>query len=157
MSEDNTFVVTLERLERYQFKTEFQGTQLAPLVVDEPPPLGTGSGPNPSRLLATAVGSCLSASLLFCLEKSRVPVRGVRTEVTGTTKRNERNRLRVGALDVAIVVDVDVDVEDTKRLSRCIELFEDFCVVTATVRKGVDVHVTVSDTAGNRLFSDESS
>jgi uncharacterized OsmC-like protein len=155
MSDDNSFVVTLERLERYQFKTEFTGAQLPTLVVDEPPPLGTGSGPNPSRLLATAVGSCLSASLLFCLEKSRVAVRSVHTKVVGTLKRNERNRLRIGALDVAIVV--ETDNEDSKRLGRCIELFEDYCVVTASVRKGVDVTVTVSDGAGNQLLPAHSS
>ncbi|MCA9638988.1 MAG: OsmC family protein, partial [Myxococcales bacterium] len=84
---ENTFEVTLERLDGYRFHTEFGGTELPPLVVDEPPPLGAGSGPNPSRLLATAIGSCLSASLLFCLEKSRVMVRSIRTQVVGTMRR----------------------------------------------------------------------
>lgn len=150
MSEDSTFVVTLERLERYRFSAEFNEAGYSALVVDEPPPLGTGGGPNPARLLATAVGSCLSASLLFCLEKSRVVVHGVHTKVVGTLKRNERGRLRIGALDVALVV--EADDEEIKRIARCIELFEDYCVVTASVRKGVDVNVTVSDGTGNRLF-----
>ena len=54
----------------YRFKISFDGPAdfaAGSLVTDEPPPLGEGSGPNPLAMLATAVGSCLASSLLFCL------------------------------------------------------------------------------------------
>jgi uncharacterized OsmC-like protein len=146
----DTFQVDLERLDRYRFRVDF-GEGVPPLVADESPPLGEGAGPNPARLLAAAVGDCLSASLLFCLGKSKVEVAGVKTRVTGTYVRNERNRLRVGRLDVAI--SIDVPGGDPARLSKCLELFEDFCVVTASVRKGIPVGVTVTDTPGNELYA----
>jgi uncharacterized OsmC-like protein len=147
----DTFEIRLERLEGYRFRVDFGSEGVPPLVADEPPPLGTGSGPNPARLLAAAVGDCLSASLLFCLGKARVELAGVKTRVEGTYRRNERGRLRIAKLDVAI--EVDAPGSDPARLGKCLEVFEDFCVVTASVRKGVDVAVAVEDSRGNRLYT----
>ncbi len=59
----------LELLEGYKFKFGFDMEGVPSLVVDEIKPIGEGSGPNPSRLLSTAVGHCLSSSLLYCLRK----------------------------------------------------------------------------------------
>lgn len=148
----DTFEVTLERIERYRFRADF-GPGLPGLVLDEPPPLGANAGPNPARLLATAVGDCLSASLVFCLSKSRVEVAALHTRVNGTYRRNERNRLRIGGLEVDL--EVDVPGADPGRLARCLEGFEDFCVVTASVRQGLEVAVTVHDPAGNELFASD--
>ncbi len=150
MPENGQFSLTLERLQEYQFKATFDWPDVPSLVLDEPEPLGQRKGPNAARLLGAAVGNCLSASLLFCLQKSRLAVKDMRTEVVGTMVRNERGRLRVGKLDVHIRVDIP-DVQP-QRVSRCIELFEDYCVVTASVRKGIDVNVRVSDAQGNQLF-----
>jgi len=37
-----------------------------------------------------------------------------------------------------------VGEEDVARLERCASLFEDFCVVTESVRKGIPVNVSVT-------------
>jgi len=145
----DTFELSLEHLDGYRFAVAFPGTGLPDLVADEPPPLGAGSGPNPARLLAAAVGDCLSASLLFCLHKSRVAVAGLKTRVTGTLVRNERNRLRIGKLAVAITL--DAPDADGARVLKCLETFEDFCVVTASVRAGIEVEVRVVDPSGRSL------
>jgi organic hydroperoxide reductase OsmC/OhrA len=151
----DTFEIELQRIAGYRFRTDFGMPGVAPLVVDEPPPLGEGKGPNPARLLAAAVGDCLSASLLFCLGKSKVEVASLATKVVGTYRRNERNRLRVGGLAVSLVVDAPGRSADD--LSKCLALFEDYCVVTASVRQGLDVSVAVSDGAGNELFASPAS
>ena len=44
------------------------------------------------------------------------------------------------ALMAAIIANPD---EDTPRLGRCENLFEDFCIVTQSVRRGIPVNVTV--------------
>ena len=145
----DTFEVRLERLDGYRVRASFE-PGIQDLLLDEPAPLGAGTGPNPARLLAASVGDCLSASLVFCLSKSRVEIAGVRTNVVGTLRRNERGRLRVGRLDVSIVL--DAPGSDPKRLQSCLAMFEDFCVVTGSVRAGIEVSVTVEDRAGNRLY-----
>jgi organic hydroperoxide reductase OsmC/OhrA len=143
--EGQAFEVTLDLKTGYEFQVDFHEASIPPLAVDEAPPLGEGRGPNPARLLATAVANCLAASLLFCLRRSRIDVRGLRATVRGTLVRNERGRLRIGGLDVTI--QPDVAAEDRDRMGRCHELFEDFCIVTESVRHGVDVQVHVDPVA----------
>lgn len=146
----DTFEIRLRRLDGFRFETDF-GVEGAPaLVVDEPPPLGAGTGPNPARLLAAAVGDCLSASLLFCLGKARVEVAGVETTVTGSYTRNERKRLRIAGLDVAIRI--DTPGTEPSKLGPCLAAFEDFCVVTASVRQGIPVGVRVTHASGATLY-----
>ncbi|MDZ7267620.1 MAG: OsmC family protein [candidate division KSB1 bacterium] len=149
MAENGTFALRLERVQDYEFKVIFDQEQLAPLIVDEPPPLGHSRGPNPARLLGAAVGNCLSASLLFCLQKAKIEVKNIKTTVNGTLVRNEKGRLRIGKLAVHLMVEV---AEEQQRLLRCLELFEDFCVVTAGVRGGIPIAVVVSNALGEELY-----
>jgi organic hydroperoxide reductase OsmC/OhrA len=145
---DQSFSISIEHLEGYQFRVEFDWP-VPDIVMDEPEPLGERRGPNASRLLAAAVGNCLTASLLFCLTKTRVELGGARTIVTAVLSRNERGRLRVGSLDVSI--QLSVMPEAGNKAVRCSQLFEDFCVVTASVREGIPIHVTVTDDRGTVL------
>jgi uncharacterized OsmC-like protein len=150
MSDHDQFTVHLDRHERYAFGARFDRENVEPLVMDEPEPLGRGGGPNAARLLGAAVGNCLSASLLFCLEKARQSVQGLHTDIVGTMVRNPRGRLRVGKLDVHITLDLEGG--QPERVRRCFELFEDYCVVTAGVRRGIPVSVVIADPVGRELF-----
>ncbi len=153
MPENGTFSLTLERLQNYEFKAQFDWDHLEPIILDESEPLGHRKGPNPSRLVAAAVGDCLSASLLFCLQKAKMEVKNVKTLVTGSLVRNEKGRLRIGKIDVSIMVELADGQYD--RINRCLDLFEDYCIVTASVRKGIRVNVVVTDPKGNELYRDE--
>ncbi|KRT59819.1 OsmC family protein, partial [endosymbiont of Ridgeia piscesae] len=132
MSEVGKFTIHLEQEEDYAFRVKFDIKKAEDVLMDEPPPLGERNGPNASRMLAAAAANCLSASLMFCLAKEEVPDRNVQTEVTCTMVRNEKRRLRVGRMDVRITA--GDELLQTKKLERCMDLFEDFCVVTASIR-----------------------
>lgn len=140
----DTFEVALTRETGYRFAVELDDGQ--EFVVDEFPPIGRGEGPNPARLLATAVGHCLSASLVYCLNRAKIEPLDVRTTVEGRLERNERGRLRIGGLRVRI--EPVVPEEDLERMNRCLEVFEDYCVVTQSVRKGIPIEVVVEPRAG---------
>ena len=48
-------------------------------------------------------------------------------------------------------IQVNGEMEQAVRMKRCLELFEDFCVVTASIREGIPVAVEVVDAAGRLL------
>ena len=143
MNEAERFTLELALQDNYRFTVSFGTAAVPDLTVDELPPLGAAAGPNPVRLLATAVGHCLGASLLYCLKRARVTVADLRITVAGTLVRNARGRLRVGSIDVTLAP--DVAEQDRERIGRCLGLFEDFCVVTESVRHGIPVTVAVEN------------
>jgi len=143
--DERHFAVTLTRRQGYEFLATYDRDDLPALPLDEAPPLGTARGPNASRVLGAAVGHCLASSLLFCLGKARVPVADLGVRVEGTIARNEAGRLRITGLKVTL--SPAIPHSERERISRCVDLFEDFCMVTASVRQGVPIHVEVTPTA----------
>lgn len=147
------FTLLLEQREGYQVNVAFDWKRAPDLLMDEPPPLGETNGPNASRLLAAAVGNCLSASLLYCLGKEEPPDESLQTEVTCIMVRNEQKRMRVGRLEVRLILS-DALVQ-SKRFERCKSLFEDFCVVSASIRQGIPIGVSVVDQGGRLLHASD--
>ena len=139
--ETQEFRVELAQIDGFEFRARFPETTAEDLTVDEPPPLGTGRGPNPARLLAAAVGSCLAASLLFCARKSRAAIGSIEAEAKGTLVRNERGRWRIGS--IAVTLKLADTAQSSPHVGQCLEQFEDFCIVTESVRRGVPVAVRV--------------
>ena len=138
--EDATFGATLTLRQGYAFDVTTDRPSDR-LQVDEAPPLGGGDGPSPTRMLATAVGHCLGASLMFCLRKARIDVDGLEVRVEGRMTRTDAGRLRVGGLTVRLAPGIPAD--QRQRASRCLEIFQDYCIVTESVRAGLDVGVIV--------------
>lgn len=135
------FTLVMDQVQDYQFRVRFDKQGLPDLLLDEPPPLGRDAGPNPSRILATAIASCLSASLLFCARRAGAELGPIHTEVRMQLVRNEQKRLRVGKVEV--VIDPRLPEAEREKARRCLEIFEEFCVVTESVRQGIDVSVQV--------------
>lgn len=151
MSEAGRFTIELEQLQDYRINVSFDWPGAADVLMDEPPPLGAQAGPNAARMVAAAAGNCLSASLLFCLTKTMdaVPKHAVKTEVTCRMVRNEQRKLRIGGLEARLTI--SEELEQSPKLKRCLELFEDFCVVSASIRQGIPIQVTVRNRSGEVL------
>jgi organic hydroperoxide reductase OsmC/OhrA len=152
MSEAMGFDLELEQLSGYEFKVKFDNPQFAELRLDEPAPLGSDKGPNAARLIAAAVANCLSASLLFCLSgKFRQPIAPLRTRVHAELARNDKGRVRIGRIDVTIRLAEEAAA--VQHMERCLAQFEDFCVVTESVRHGIPVRVRVVDGGEREMFA----
>lgn len=149
---DDQVALTLVQQADYRFEVRFDKAQLPVLVTDEPPPLGGDAGPNPSRLLVAAVANCLTASLLFALRKFKNEPGPMRTDASATLGRNEAGRLRVTG--IAVTIHLGLPQAALKMAGRVLAQFEEFCVVTQSVRSAVPVTVAVLDAEGRPVLAE---
>lgn len=141
MSGPKEFNVDIEYLDGYRFEVSFDKESMGKLITDETVETGGDEeGPPPSRLLAASTLNCLMASLLFCLRKKSVKLESLEGEVVGTMDRVE-GRLKITHLDVTIETEISPD--DEEKVNKCADIFEDYCIVTQSVREGIEVDVSV--------------
>jgi len=137
----NEFTITMQQIRDFEFRVRFDHPHHASLDLDEPAPLGRDSAPNAARILAAAIGNCLSASLLFCARKAKVEMGAIQTSVKTRIARTPKGRLRIAGVEVQI--DPSLPEAEISKAARCLGLFEDYCLVTQSVRQGIPVDVTV--------------
>lgn len=137
--------VTITRQSGYQFLVDF-GETLPHLLVDEPVPLGQGAGPAPDHLLLAAVANCLSASLLFALQKFKQDPGALIATATPEMGRNENKRLRIQRIHVQL--ELGKTAAELEHLDRVLAQFEEFCTVSMSVRQGIAIDLQVRDGAG---------
>jgi uncharacterized OsmC-like protein len=138
--EEGDFRTRIEMVEGYKFRISFDHERAPDFYMDEPKPLGQGEYPNAGKFLAAAIGNCLCASLAFCVRKHRAEVFSIRAEVMTTLARNDRGRYRLTQVKVKIIP----EVSDPVILEKCLPMFQDFCIVTESVRAGIPVDVEVA-------------
>ncbi|HUD24948.1 MAG TPA: OsmC family protein [Burkholderiaceae bacterium] len=148
---DGQFTIELRQQADYRFEVQFDRPAIPQLITDETAPLGGDAGPNPERLLATAVAHCLAASLLFALRKFKNDPRRVDAVASVRTVRNAQGRLRIGSIEVELRL--GAAASELAMLDRVLAQFEDFCVVTQSVRPAIAVTVRVLDGTGAVLKS----
>lgn len=154
MTAEQPIRVTLEQEDDYAFRIRFDDTGLEPLLGDETSPLGQDRGPNPARLLLASVANCLVASLLFALRKQHNQPGKLHAQITASLMRNAEGRWRIPQAFVEL--QLPEGNEQYRHLDRVLEQFEQFCIVTQSVRQGIDVQVTVKDAHGRILLGDKS-
>jgi uncharacterized OsmC-like protein len=140
------FTIELVQQSDFRFEARFDKPTMPPLVTDEPPPLGADAGPNPVRMLAASIANCLAASLLFAMRKFGNRPDPVRAVATLETVRNPQGRWRVGR--VAVDLHLGLAAAEAKNLVRVLDQFEDYCIVTQSVRAAFPVDVRVLDRDG---------
>jgi uncharacterized OsmC-like protein len=152
MSNETSFTVRVTQDRDYQFRVAFDSPSIASLLVDEPAPLGKNEGPNAARLVAAAVANCLSASLFFSVRKFMQDPGTLSAEAVTRIARNEQGRFRIAGIDVAI--QLGAVAGNIEHLERSLAQFEDFCIVTQSIRQGIPVHVEVRDAEGTVVHQD---
>ncbi|MFO8109134.1 MAG: OsmC family protein [Thermoplasmata archaeon] len=139
MDDVTTFDIDIKHIENMKFEVSFDHEEMGTLITDETPDIGgENAGPTPGRLLVASTLNCLMASLLFCVNKKRVEMTDLQGEIRGTVERVE-GRWRVTKMDAVL----RPEVEDPEKIQKCIEIFQNYCIVTESVRNGIDVDVKV--------------
>ncbi len=146
MADNDEIHLQLEQEGPYAFKVSFEDDAVAALHTDEPAPLGSGRGPNPSALLLAGVANCLAASLVFALRKFRNEPAPIRVRISARKERNAQGRWRIPRAQVTLTLaDKAAALE---HFERALAQFEQFCIVTQSVRDGIAVDVRVVDADG---------
>lgn len=135
------FEISIDQVDAYEFRVKFDKEHYAPMRMDEPAPLGKDSAPSAARMLAAAVGNCLSASLLFAAKRPGLQLGPIHSEVRVEIVKNENRRLRIGK--ITVVIDPHLKPEDLEKARAVAQVFEDFCTVTASVRQGIPIEASI--------------
>lgn len=146
---ETTSTIELKQQADYRFEASFGVPGMPALVTDEPPPLGGDAGPSPDHLLGAAVANCLASSLLFALRKFKNRPEPIRAVATVEKARNAEKRMRISRIGVDL--HLGAPAAGMQMVGRALAQFEDFCVVTQSVRAGIPVEVRVFDADGTRL------
>jgi organic hydroperoxide reductase OsmC/OhrA len=146
MDAEGEFRIELAHQGDYRFAAHFDLPSIPPLITDEGAPIGADAGPSPTRLLAVAVANCLAASLLFALRKFRNDPGTIHVVASVRLGRNADKRLRIAGIGVELRL--GVAAAQLQMAERVLAQFEEFCVVTQSVRAAIPVDVRVIDSAG---------
>lgn len=137
------FGVHIKHIDGFKFESQaFEGDLLhgVPLLSDEPDPVGSNAGPSTPAMLATAVGHCLSASLVETLRHAGIHVTSLTTEAIAVVAPNEEGLPRIKQINVTIR---PVVPKESGNIKRCIDVFEKYCTVCQSIRTAIPVHVDV--------------
>ena len=127
----------------YQFNVEFGLVDVPALVTDATPPLGQARGPDSEMLLVASVANCLCASLAFALRKFKNDSVSMSATASAQLTRNEQGRQRVQSIQVDIRLEAPASA--LRLWERALAQYEDFCVVTQSVRAAIPISVRVRD------------
>jgi organic hydroperoxide reductase OsmC/OhrA len=147
--EENT-IINMNLEKSLIFKVNLGYEKLHELFIDET--IDNKSkiwGPDATQLLAMAVLGCLNASFIFCLNKRNLTIDELEARAEVSFKKNESGYIRVEKIDVKITPKTD-DPDTLKRIQQCIKkvksgkmLFEENCIITSSVREGINVNVDI--------------
>lgn len=116
---------------------EFTGgnDDCAPILMD----VGNVTGPGPMDTLLLSVAGCMAVDVKMILEKSRVPVTGLRVSVEG--ERAQVHPKRFIRLELIYYLEGPQE-EDQGKVDRAVALSRDtFCSVLHTLRQDVELEI----------------
>jgi len=99
-------------------------------------------GPNPTSLLALSVLSCLAASFTFCLKKKGFTLKDLNGKAEVVIRRNEKGFWRIKSIYINITPKID-DPNMLKRADKCMKFFEQYCIISESLRDGMEVNVKI--------------
>ena len=143
MVEELKTKVGLKQQEEMIFKCDLGQLKMQDLYIDEKHKQETERiGPSPIKLLALSILGCLAASFTFCLQKKNFILSDLEGKAEVTIARNDKGFWRVKKIDIIIIPKVD-DPKMRKRVDQCRKFFEQYCIISESLRNGIDLDVNL--------------
>lgn len=126
------------------FKCDLGQIKLNNLFIDEQHKKSKDKiGPNPSKLLALSILGCMAASFAFCLQKKNFSLPDIEGKAVITSKRNKKGFWRLKKIDIVLNPTIE-SPEMYKRVDQCKKFFEQFCIISESIREGIEINTTVN-------------
>lgn len=148
--ENTTLSIKLEK--DMIFKSLFNFKRTSSIFIDETveEKLETEKvGPDAATLLGMGIVSCLSASFLFCLKKRNLTLDDLEGKVDISFYKTEKGYTRIKKIIVKLIPKTENN-EVRRRIETCMRevkngnmLFEETCIITPSVKEGLDIIVNV--------------
>ena len=100
-------------------------------------------GTSPTKLLALSVLGCLSLSFSFCLQKENFSLSEFDGKAEVIIMRNDKGFWRVKKINVEMIPKIDTP-EMRKRADQCRKFFEQYCIISESLRSGFEVNVNLN-------------
>ena len=117
-------------------------------LMDEPKSFhGDENGPSSIEYLCVAVAGCQGTSFQFCLQKFDIELNKMvvicEAEIHHVDEAG-RSMLRITNLHVKIDVELK-NPDDEEDLLECFEVYKKYCVVSASIIKGIPIDIKLND------------
>jgi uncharacterized OsmC-like protein len=143
MSNELKTKVSLKQEENMLFKCDLGQNIMQNIYIDERERKETDKiGHSPAKLLALSVLGCLAASFEFCLTKRNFSLKGLDGTAEVTIARNKKGFWRVKKINIDLIPLVD-DPTMRKRVDQCKKFFEQYCIISESLRKGFEINVNL--------------
>lgn len=143
MSNEYISEVGIKLEEGMIFKCDLGQIKMNDLFIDEQNKKSINKiGPNPSKLLALSVLACLAGSFTFCVQKNNSLLSDIEGKAIITSKRNEEGFWRLKKIDITLNPKID-NPKMRKRVDQCQKNFEQFCIISESIREGIDININL--------------
>ena len=134
-------------LENIAFKVKIK--DFPEFIMDEPESFhGDDRGPSSAEFLLVAIAGCQGVSFQFCLQKFRIEVEEMTVTVESKMKHvfhEEYEREILNIIHINVIIDVKLkNPEDEEDLLECFGVYQKYCVVTTSIRRGIPVDVKLN-------------
>jgi uncharacterized OsmC-like protein len=121
-------------------------------IMDEPKEFhGNDKGPSAGEFLLVSIAGCQGVSFKFCLQKFGIETEYMIVHVESKMSHvwhEEFDREILNIVHINVLIDVKLkDPEDQEDLLECFNVFQKYCVVTTSIRRGIPVDVKLNQLA----------
>jgi len=113
--------------------------------IDEPESFhGTDKGPSPVEFFLIGIGGCLGSTFAYCLQKQDVEIDTLEVVVDGQLKHaGPKLSLQLVNIEAELLITAR-ESKSYDKIERCIKDFQDYCILTNSITRGVPIDVKVS-------------
>ena len=135
--------ITLSYQGKQQFKAKAR--DFKEIIIDEPASFhGDDQGPSPIEYFLIGTGSCISSSLIFCLNKNNIKFSNYEVVVEGKLK-HKGPKLLLKLVQIFIQIRFDIEDKTSRdKVEYCKSIFQSHCPLSDSIMHGIPIELQIN-------------